>query len=286
MHPGYSPGAPTPEPDDIAGMCAIYPARTGATSSPCDANADCTGGRLCASHAGLTLCSEPCGNGLPGCPNGFACRGAANGPKACIQPTPGRSASASVPAVADLCEACNGEGDCSTGLCVYGDDPDTSICSQPCPCPEGFECAEDDTGTKFCLPFIGAACVRPVPVTGESDTGPIDPDAPAGVDGATDSPSTEGGSPGSTDGGATNETNNNNNNNNNDDASDDDKSGGATTDEASGCKAAPSASGGTNPLAIIFGLLLLSRAFAARRARRFAPSTFNPVHTPPNPRSP
>jgi hypothetical protein len=55
--------------------------------APCAEGAECRSG-YCHLDDGEGICAEPCGDGLPACPDGYACEGVGGGAEACILPQP------------------------------------------------------------------------------------------------------------------------------------------------------------------------------------------------------
>jgi len=144
------PGSPKQalNPDDIAGIRALYPAPaagSGVQGSGCIDNAECGANLACSTSGGVKICAAACaGTGQSTCATGYTCQ---NG--RCLY---------SANEVGDLCKPCSATSDCGNGVCIGTED--FAICSRPCGtganqgCPSGYGCFvenENDT-TGFCFP--------------------------------------------------------------------------------------------------------------------------------------
>jgi len=181
MYPTYIPYWEmwTPDPDDIEGLCWIYPMEDGCVTNddcrdpeenscvdgvclplppppreygyPCIDASECLSG-VCVLDpgSGENACSEPCDLGAPACPEDGVC--ARFGPCAeafCVSSTPGDGAPAS---------ACAIDDDCASGLC------DGDLCAVPCDpmapaCPDDTGCWETDDACGACRPGPPPAAV-------------------------------------------------------------------------------------------------------------------------------
>jgi hypothetical protein len=184
MYPTYQAGAgmETPDPDDVDGLCAIYPMEEG-----CRVDGDCRDGTYCnegtcslsppgpqgygwpcrdadgcesgycALWRGEGICSEECDFTEPGagCPAGSVCRDVSCGVGACIEGSLGAGGEG---------DACGTNDDCATGLCAEIEgarvcalpcDPRADTCAGHC-APLGDACGACAEGPR--LGGIGSAC--------------------------------------------------------------------------------------------------------------------------------
>ena len=118
---------------------------------PCTENSDCPTGWCIETDAG-DVCTQPC---IESCPDGWLCKGITN--------TGGDVTFLCVPEQDPLCTPCDANSDCG-GL---GDQclviaEEGAFCSRECnvlnPCPDGYLCQEQDSGTPQCVPETGS-CV-------------------------------------------------------------------------------------------------------------------------------
>jgi uncharacterized protein (TIGR03382 family) len=167
----------TPHPDDIIGMCAIYPKESGAFGSPCTTDADCTDGRLCGEHKAVKVCSEPCTSNS-NCPRGFSCVAQASGGSACVEPASGSTGGGGTGAAnGDLCASCQDGSQCESGLCVSTGSGGGGFCTQPCPCPTNYQCVPTQGGESVCVPSTGQCSA-----TGSSGAGLGEPCSASGCE--------------------------------------------------------------------------------------------------------
>jgi hypothetical protein len=83
-----------------------------------------------------------------------------------------------------LCKPCTVNGDChGGGLCVQDTSHTHNFCTQDCtdlPCPAGYACTVDRTGTKHqCYPYSGQCAAADGGTDGGSDGGVNDPNLPS-----------------------------------------------------------------------------------------------------------
>ena len=201
-------GSRTLHPDDIAGVCALYPSGPGSECSAtraCPNNGTCQngycvpaapmGGDLGASCSGEArcntslncvctdtaqancLCTRDCSDTAP-CPASWTCQPLTGGGGACLP-----SASGGTGTLGDACES---GADCANGFCV-GTGANAGICSQSCSaatgCPSGYRCATLQGGGGACIagtmPVDGG--VRRDGGTTTADAGPRDAGATPGT---------------------------------------------------------------------------------------------------------
>lgn len=164
-----------PAPDDVEGICALYPngaplphaperGRGSPVGAPCLDHSACAS-RLCVSDPAYeqSYCSSLCSRGVEGeCPAGFPCTRAGNRAY-CLKPEP----------VDELCDQCNLHEHCASGLCVRvpfrnGGAP---FCTKPCDptpgrtdqCPSGYQCEitqQQTTQIAVCVPVVGVCAPR------------------------------------------------------------------------------------------------------------------------------
>ncbi len=160
-----------PAPDDIAGICHLYPNgqpvptpggggnQTGAVGGPCQANADCAS-NLCIQDGELNrvYCTAQCNRAEPSsCPQSYPC----------TQTESGDFCLATV-VTDELCDQCNEGNQCSTGLCleVPGYNQYRPFCTRACDptpglpaqCPDSFHCEPVANGLMtggVCAPTAG-----------------------------------------------------------------------------------------------------------------------------------
>lgn len=148
------------QPDDIAGVRALYPAPnpgSGLQGYACTQDVDCANPLKCrnAQGGGNKVCTPACAAGGASCPTGLSCI-AANTGLACLPPAD---------SVGDLCHSCASGSGCSSGQCVQT--AEFAYCSRACSpttaCPgsgyvcigvqgnQAAQCAAGMTGC-FCFP--------------------------------------------------------------------------------------------------------------------------------------
>lgn len=116
----------TLQPDDIDGICALYPAPAGPLAragEPCSRRADCENHLLCVTEDGgiTAFCRETCNPQVAdSCERGFRCA-------ALQSSTSGACLPNDEPPAALSCEACDSELPCSDGLLC-----DDGVCREPC----------------------------------------------------------------------------------------------------------------------------------------------------------
>jgi len=153
MFAGYPGGAlRRPRPDDVEGVCALYPRANLPFGAPCDDDAQCDSA-VCAAGAGPRRhCSTGCSPGS--CPAGTSCRADSPVGRRVCRPDGPR------PAVCDACDP-NAVEPCADGAVCVTDRTGDPTCFTPCrdgACPQGFACGRGNDGAadrRVCLPSSG-----------------------------------------------------------------------------------------------------------------------------------
>lgn len=157
-----------PAPDDINGVCSLYPngepipnnpnpSGLGPVGAPCQRNADCASS-MCAQDNLIhrSYCTAQCNLEMPtSCPAGYECQHVTQG-DLCLAPA----------SVDELCDQCDVGGQCASGLCINvpGINNYRPFCSkacdptpgQPAVCPQGYFCEEVGGAARgACSPNTG-----------------------------------------------------------------------------------------------------------------------------------
>lgn len=150
MYPSYdgSTGFRSLEPDDINGVCALYPGG----SCACVSTSDCVGDFVCIDRVCQT---PPCGSNAD-CPEGQVCGATGDcAPQRCSTDSECQAGFACTSGICErcsVCERCNSNNDCgANGVCVQG-----GLCLTYC--GENGSCP----GSTVCVDGGGAfVCVNP-----------------------------------------------------------------------------------------------------------------------------
>jgi hypothetical protein len=186
---------------ETAGLCALYPPRSGQSSvdghvfgEKCAVTADCSTGLTCLQSASVVgavasgICASPCSSSND-CPLAYTCGpvgayGNFCSPGVHLAGVPVQSATA----VGDLCKGCLDGTTCLSGVCgILGSGAGAQgICTQSCAapayaCPAGFSCTSATQSLNICWPIaagqcaitytgepLNAVCRRPAGATGTS----------------------------------------------------------------------------------------------------------------------
>jgi len=126
----------------------------------CSKHGDCKSNICMTSSATGAFCSKMCTAGQGSCPTGYECKNSVCQKKSTTPPPPKKKSYG---------EACNGPGDCQSGLCAPGSTQGVYFCTKICDpnkagsCPLGTSCLS--TGAKsVCMP-------TPTPTSGEEEGG-------------------------------------------------------------------------------------------------------------------
>lgn len=154
MYSSYSGGIlRSPQREDIAGVCGLYPGRPGGLGWPCSEAGECSNG-LCIDTSSDGYCTSACGL----CPDGYSCKTHPenNSGTVCVRDRLTEQA---------LCEPCRGDipNACAdNGLCVGNlPEPNEGRCISECPdltalrggCPEDYGCRPIQGGRNVCVPY-------------------------------------------------------------------------------------------------------------------------------------
>ncbi|MBI4820146.1 MAG: matrixin family metalloprotease [Deltaproteobacteria bacterium] len=157
MYASYSGGTMPPLfPDDVTGVCSMYPGQVGGFGYPCNGGGSCNS-QICVVPAagGSGFCTQTCGT----CPDGYKCEANPTNPgqQVCVRDDGTNK---------QLCEQCEGNiaaACANNGVCVGGFPGNDGHCVTPCPnpgvpdggCPEKYTCYSFQGGSNYCGPKSG-----------------------------------------------------------------------------------------------------------------------------------
>jgi hypothetical protein len=183
MHANYPGGTlRDAQPDDVEGLCALYPRRDLRTGAACAGDADCASGVCAAGRDGARFCSTSCP--AEACGDGLECAADVPGGRTVCRPI-GDGARFCAPCDPEAAQPCGAELACAT------DAEGGPTCLVRCDggCPEGFTCgrATDARGLDawVCRPGSGD-CADPT--RGVTPAAPLEAcvDVPCAAPGACD----------------------------------------------------------------------------------------------------